>query len=313
MSPFVIIFDLDGTLGRKTPRYPDIRQRTGRCLRGLARMPETKLLIATGRPRRQAFIGFQHGGIRRPELYTLFAGGVYEDGLFVEDKAGKVYSALDHASAAFRRIRAGFVDEEAAAILLKHKFALARTALTTKRRPVSTDGHVRLYLQENDVRVTYKTLHTEIHETVKLFKDLERILRRMLTKRFPGWEGQAYLQRWEDAVELYPRLGESPFRKEAGVALLLERLASIRRNLRLVYCCDGDNDLTLVRYLWRHYPRQSLIVAPSNVGGKLRRELMKGKKKGRHMRILEADCENFCQEFSSTVLPELQRMKNKMM
>jgi len=105
MKPLIGIFDLDGTLGYKTPNYPEITSSNGDFLRYFSSLPHATSIVATGRPRTQARLGLKNEGISKEEIYNIFSGGIFEDDLFVEDGMVEIYNALFQAPQQFREIK----------------------------------------------------------------------------------------------------------------------------------------------------------------------------------------------------------------
>ncbi|MCX6750272.1 MAG: hypothetical protein NTZ83_02345, partial [Candidatus Pacearchaeota archaeon] len=120
----LFIFDLDNTLGKKTPSWPAITKENANFLRQLSYSKDNLMFFATGRPRSQAFLGFQNGGINKEEIYKIFPGGVYEDGLFVENKERVLYDAIENSQVLFRKVKEGFFDDEAKKFFRKENLLL---------------------------------------------------------------------------------------------------------------------------------------------------------------------------------------------
>jgi len=122
----LFIFDLDNTLGEKTPIYPNVTPSNGEFLKQLADDPDNLILFATGRPRTQALLGLRQGGIRPKDISRIFKGACYEDGLFVQCNDRVIYNAVEEAPEMFKKIKTGFFDYEAAVFFWKKGFPLVR-------------------------------------------------------------------------------------------------------------------------------------------------------------------------------------------
>ena len=320
----IFIFDVDNTLGRKTPLYPKVTSTNVGYLKQLDDDSDNLLLFATGRPRPQAKLAFTHGGLTPDQLYEVFGlGGIYEDGLFVEDGGGKVlYNAVEHAPELFRRIKDGFFDKDAQKFFAENGFQLFQGLRLRQNESGVTfaetydgkgmDGtHVQhlihslipLWQQGNDVRETYKTpvgyMRDSLDDLEPTFERVYDVAVTYLTQRFgEKWMKAGKLERWKDAVEVYPRLddGEDVFRKGDGIERLMQGLG-VSKNTPVYVCCDGRNDITLVRYVAERHPEYH-VVCPSNVSSELKASLAEGSY--RHT-ILDQDCDTFTEGLAEIV------------
>lgn len=315
MNPLIGIFDLDGTLGYKTPSYPNITPSNGSFLRHFSSLPHTSSIIATGRPRTQARLGLEKGGIRKKEIYQIFSGGIFEDGLFVEDQDSEIYNALNQVPSQFKEIKKLLFSRQAKEFLQENGFLLFPGFIVKQTifpggkigydlldynehfiSSIKISGKKILYEQGNDVRGTYKApigyMNNDLEKQKPLFEQLEPLVIELIKKQQPDFEKYATLVRWEDAVEIYPVLGKETFRKGVGLELILEKIDP-NRDAVLLFCCDGKNDISLVNHFGQTYGQNHLIILPSNASSVLKEKinqhnLMYGQK----AYILKNDCTN---------------------
>lgn len=303
----LFVFDLDNTLGKKTPSWPAITKTNADFLRQISSYNQNLLIFATGRPRSQAFLGFRNGGISKEEVYKIFPGGIYEDGLFVELRNRTLFDAVDEASDLFRKIKTGFFDDEAKQIFRANGFLLFPSfILRGKENPYAVLDYSEefaggelivpkltpLYQQGNDVRETYKLpqryLNDELKAQIPIFEKVERIAKEYLHLRYHGWEETSKLERWEDAVEIYPKLEGKHFLKGEGIGRLLP---TIDKDVKVYVCCDGRNDISLVSYVTERFPNYH-VVCPSNVSSELKKILEEG---SYNHSVLEQNCSEFAE------------------
>lgn len=314
-KPLIGIFDLDGTLGYKTPSFPNITPSNGSFLRDFSSRPNNLSIIATGRPRTQARLGLQQGGISKKEIYKIFSGGIFEDGLFVEDGDGEIYNALDQALPQFKGIKKSLFSQQAKeffqgnGFLLFPGFIVKQVALLDGKvnyqlldydeNFVSSAGEIPgkkiLYEQGNDVRGTYKApigyMGDDPEKQRPLFEQLKPLVIELIKQQLPDFEKYAALVKLEDAVEIYPVLGKEIFRKEVGLELVFGRI-NPAREATILFCCDGKNDIGLVDHLSQSYRENSIIVAPSNANPLLKEKINQYKLYGQKAFILANDCTN---------------------
>lgn len=320
----LFVFDLDNTLGEKTPTYPNVTPINGKFLKRLSDDPDNLILFATGRPRTQVLLGLRRGGLGYEDVSRIFRGACYEDGLFVQAGDKVVYNAAEEAPAMFKRLKTGFFDNEAAMFFWKNGFPLVRGSRLVEvgngkcgsfsmqnydgtqmagqiSFPVS---FTPLWQQANDVRETYKAAMgfkgDSLDAQEATFKKVYETATRYLDLRFDGWQEAGKLERWKDAVEIYPRLPgkEEVFIKGEGVVKLLGSIGGVSRNIRTYVCCDGRNDISLVRYLSERFSN-CLTVCPSNVSDELKAALEAG---NFNYEITEQDCTKFTQGLEKLIV-----------
>src|SRR3989338_10379493 len=253
----LFIFDLDNTLGRKTPSWPAITRLNADFLRQLADSGGNLMFFATGRPRSQAFLAFRHGGISGEEVYKIFPGGVYEDGHFVESREKVLYNSVNESAEIFRKAKSGFFDDEAKSFFRENGFLLfPGFILRGKESPFAVLDYseqntgseltvpelIPLYQQGNDVRETYKLPQEFLDDSLQaqkpIFQEVRKTVLAYLGLRFPNWQEGEELVTWEDAVEIYPKLKGKHFLKGEGLAKLLPYTDS---RIKVYVCCDGRN------------------------------------------------------------------------
>jgi len=311
----IFIFDLDGTIGEKTPSYPNITESNASFLRKIATSEDNTLFFATGRPRSQAVQGWSKGGINEEEMRNMFSGRVYEDGLFVEYGNNIIYNATNEAPEIFRRIKNAFFDSQAKDFFRERGFLLVPGKVVKQNGDVFelTDytgkfigelnvpvGLVPLYQQGNDVRETYKLpegfLGGDLEKQAPVFEKVGKISREHLELRFPGWQEGAELMIWQDSAEIYPRLQEDVFIKGIGLGRILSKIDLPRETFTYV-CCDNKNDISLIKWVAENFPNYH-VVCPSNINSELRESLKAGNFK--HT-ILEQDCKTLTQGLETIV------------
>jgi len=306
----LFVFDLDGTLGWKTSPFPDITKSNADFIKELASSDENFLCFATGRPRTQVVQGMAKGGISEEEIYKLFPGRVYEDGLFVEAGPEVIYNAVNESPEMFSQLKKAFFDSETSQFLNEKGFFLVSgmvirqsgegfLKLDYKGKEIGRlevpQGLTPLYQQGNDVRETYKLpenfLDGDLNKQIPIFQELSKILTEHLDSRFPGWQNSAELVTWRDSTEIYPRL-DTPevFVKGVGLGRVLREMNA--KDISKVYlCCDSRNDISLVKWVAEKFPNYH-VVCPSNVNYDLRSALVSG---NYNHTILKQDCTKFAE------------------
>jgi len=307
----LFVFDFDGTLGWKGTSYAHITKENGGLLRELAKRDENRVIFATGRPKTQTLNSVRSGGISPEEIYNVFFGGVYEDGLYVESREGQIFNALEETTKSYREIREGMFDDDARLYFFSKGYFLLKGR---RLREVKEEGGcsfvnaenfngdtlgnfqlppgiIPLWQQENDVKQTYKlplgSKKDSLVELSPIFDKIYNITLQYFNQRFPGWEKSLTLEKWEDAVEIYPHLtGEHHFIKGEGVAKLV---LDLDKGTEVVLCCDGRNDISMVNYLSKKFTN-CRVFCPSNVSKELRKHLQD---EGIKHNILEEDCDKF--------------------
>ena len=304
----LFVFDVDNTLGWKTPSFAAVSTDNATYLREIAKSSDNLLTFATGRPRSQAIRGMQHGRISPSELPAIFRGSVYEDGLFVQVGSKTVYDAVNEASPKFRELKNVFFGPEITDFFKTHGFLLvpgkvvrqveSHYELTDYAGNVVgnlevPDGMFPLYQQGNDVRETYKApegfANDDVNAQKSTFEKVSRLTTNYLESNHPGWRDTVQLETWEDAVEIYPKLkgNGDVFIKGLGIGRVMQELdLSSTETTKAYICCDGRNDISLVRWAASNF-QDYQAVCPSNVSPELKRALEQGKFK--HV-ILEEDC-----------------------
>lgn len=130
-----------------------------------------------------------------------------------------------------------------------------------------------------------------------IFKELASITREHLASRFPGWENVAELYVWKDAIDLYPKLGNSGiFIKGHGLERALERF-NLPKETRVYICGDGKNDIQVVEWVSRRFPNYH-VVCPSNTSAELKEFLSQG---GYQHTVVEEDCTEFARGLERVV------------
>ncbi len=314
----IFVFDLDNTLGWKTPLFPHVTRTNIDYLRKLSSDKENLLLFATGRPRSLVRLAMRYGALKPTEIYHVFPlGGVYEDGLYVESADRKIiYNAISEAPALFKEIKASFFDKNAECFFYSRGFALFPRIIlmqektgslspkdyggrTIKREIKLPKCLIPLWQQDNDVKETYKTpigyKGDNLNALEPIFKEVYECTVDHLNRRFASWKQVGKLERWKDAIDFYPRLddNEDVFRKEEGVEKLLSRV-NVPQNTKFFVCCDTRNDIRLVDYIANKYPNYH-VVCPSNATQDLVEKL---KNEGYNHTILEQDCTRFAEGLS---------------
>jgi len=80
------------------------------------------------------------------------------------------------------------------------------------------------------------------------------------------------------------------FRKGVGLELILDRV-NPSRDATLLFCCDGKNDISLVKHFGESYRENHLVIAPSNASPVLKEEIKRhNKTHGQKAYVLENDC-----------------------
>lgn len=300
----IFIFDLDGTLGKKTPSFPDITPNNAKCLRQLASSKENFLCLATGRPKPQTLIGMSKGGIDETEMNSIFPGQVYEDGLFVEFENKEIYNAVDDSPELFKKVKSGFFDSHAKDFFRTKGFLLVSGRVVKKngdnyQQLDYTDAIIGnldvenelipLYQQGNVVRETLKLPlgfeEDDLKKQSPIFERISEIAHEYLDSRFPNWRSAAELVTWQDSVEIYPKLNhEGVFIKGIGLGRFLNKIKS---SSSVAYvCCDNRNDISLVKWVAENFSNYH-IICPSNIHSDLQKSLASGKFR---YTILKEDC-----------------------
>ncbi|MCX6750271.1 MAG: hypothetical protein NTZ83_02340, partial [Candidatus Pacearchaeota archaeon] len=149
---------------------------------------------------------------------------------------------------------------------------------------------IPLFQQGNDVRETYKLpqgyLNDNLKEQSPIFEKVNKIALNYLNLRFSGWQEVGRLEKWEDAVEIYPLLEGKHFIKGEGIERLLPK---INEEVKAYICCDGRNDMSLVDSIVEKFPNYH-VVCPSNVSIELKKMLGD---KNYNYTILQEDCTKF--------------------
>lgn len=313
--PLIGIFDLDNTLGWKTPTYPNITPVNGDFVRYFSSLPNAQTLFATGRPRTQARVGLSKGGISPEEIYSIFSGGVFEDGLFVEDGDGEIYNALDEAPRGFRNLRKAFHSEDLKKFLVNNGYHLFSEFVIKQRMGPSgpqyelldyaenptgerfhwltVDGLDVLYLQGNDVRATLKAPigfeDDDLDRQQPFFQKLEPIVEEFMESQDPNYREYVHHVTWRDATEIYPKFDEEAFRKGYGIDMILERIDP-NRDATLIFCLDGRNDISIVDHL-RGTRSDYHIIMPSNADEQLQTKVNElNQEYGERGKVLTVDC-----------------------
>ena len=315
-QPLIPIFDLDNTLGWKTPTYPNITKNNGDFLHYFSLYNNAKSIFATGRPRTQARVGLQKGNIQNVEIYKIFSGGVFEDGLFVENKDGEIYNALNESPEGFKKMRNAFFSEKAKIFFDANGYVLFPDCVVRQKEKNGKTFYEKLdydenlvseiiqdlpknfkgilYEQGNDVRATYKAPigfgNDELEKQRPFFDELEPFIKEFMEKQ-GDYDNHTTLVKWEDALEIYPVLGKEVFRKGIGVEMILEKIDPNRES-KLIFCCDGKNDISLVTHLEKNY-NNFLIVIPSNASSGLVEKIFEMNKNEKRGYILKEDCTKF--------------------
>lgn len=315
-KPVIGIFDLDGTLGWKTPTYPDVTASNADFLRHFTSQKNAQAILATGRPRTQARVGLSKGGIEPRELYEIFSGGIFEDGWYVEDGDGKIFNGRDGASSQFLELISAVDGQIAKDFLQRHGMAMfpghVVRQTTTGYELLDYDekkiGNIDpsltervdavLYTQGNDVRATWKAAIGYMHDVVEaqrpLFQRLHPLMIELMSTIVENPEQYAKVQLWDDAVEVYPIAEDAGhFKKGEGVEMILQRIDP-DREAHLVFCCDGKNDLALVDHLGTTYGNSHLVIAPRNASSVLKQKIRDHNKEyGEVGFVLDEDCTRF--------------------
>lgn len=304
----LFIFDLDGTLGKKTPSFPEVTPYNGSILRKLSLSEENLLLLATGRPRAQAFLGLSKGGLSKSETCKIFFGRIYEDGLLVEADSKIIYNAIEDSPPLFKKIKAAFFDSQAIEFFKKRGFFLVQNRILIQTgsgyQQIDYEGNnlglaeipegtIPLYQQANDVKETYKLPvryeGDSLERQKSIFEKISIIAQDHLNGRFPDWEKSAKLVTWKDSVEVYPRLdGHNVFLKGRGIDKVLNDFP-IADSVKVYVCCDGKNDISLVRWVAERF-KNYLVVCPSNLSPGLREALIS---EDLQHKVLGQDCTEF--------------------
>ena len=324
----IFVFDLDNTLGRKTPTYPNITIANGDFIRYISSLQNTAAIVATGRPRTQARVGLSKGGISPKEMYALFSGGVFEDGLYVEDGDGEIYNALDDAPKGFISMRNAFYKSDLSDFLESKGYSLytyfvvrqsssgdriSYELLDFHEEPIgeyawSPLKNVKiLYLQGNDVRATLKApigfRNNDLDLLEPYFTELKEITAKFMKIQNPKYQESVHHVTWKDATEIYPKFDEEAFRKGRGIDMILERIDP-NKEARLVLCVDGENDFSLVDHVSKTYLEYRVLM-PSNANEELvKRVLSENMPYAPIGFCLEQDCT----EFGKGALPILEQL-----
>jgi hydroxymethylpyrimidine pyrophosphatase-like HAD family hydrolase len=317
-KPLIGIWDLDNTMGWKTPTYPAVTELNGDFLRYFSGLDEASSIFATGRPRIQAYNGLRHGGITQEESARIFAGAVFEDGLYVEFHGDAIHNALNEAPEEFIRLRNIMLGQEGVAFLKNRGYSffpgcvmkqvpadkgIVYHVLDYDEKPVRAlqdselEGNVRvLYEQKNDVRATYKAplgfMNNVTQAQTPFFKELNLAVKELLQQYNPEYERHAKLVLWEDAIEIYPVLRKDVFRKDIGAEMILSRIDP-NKEATLVFGCDGKNDIELVNHLAVNH-EDYYVIAPSNASPELKKKFEEhNASSGQKCFVLKQDCTEF--------------------
>jgi hydroxymethylpyrimidine pyrophosphatase-like HAD family hydrolase len=318
-KPLIGIWDLDDTLGWKTPSYPAISKVNGQFLKQFSSLDCVSSLIATGRPRMQAKNGLRYGGISPDEATRLFVGGVFENGLFVEYQGAAIHNALNEASKEFRLLRSTMLGLPAIYFLKQKGYGLftgciikqntsqnsiSYQVLDYEEKPMRSlePSEIRqfpngiVFEQKNDVRATYKAplgyKNNNVNEQAPFFIRLEPIIKELMHKHYAQPENYASLVRWDDAIEIYPVFRQEIFRKDIGVEMILSRIDH-SKEATLIFGCDAKNDIELIDHLAINYS-DYIVIAPSNASDELKKKFEEhNASSGQKCFILKQDCTEF--------------------
>ncbi len=290
----IFVFDLDDTLGRKKPLFPDITPENAAFLKKLGSDPSNLLCIATSRPKTIAYNGFKNAGLLDVEVRMTFPVGVYEDGFLVEVNQEKVYNVLDSVLD-FNKLKKAFFDFQTVSFFKKNGFLLHLGDVDADFK--FPEGLTVIQKQHNDVKAVYRSYAGFQNDNLDLqapfFQKVGELAEQNLDSRFPNWGDIAELVVWKDAVDLYPKLGSGLYLKGHGLEIALDSY-EIPEDVEVFICGDGKNDIQMVEWAANRF-KNCKVVCPSNLGSDLREFLIQG---NYNHQILQEDCTKFTQGLS---------------
>ncbi len=287
----LFVFDLDDTLGKKTPMFPAVSPENAAYLKKLAQDENNLLCMATSRPKSIAYRGFKNAGLLDVEVRRSFPVGVYEDGFLVEVNDERVYNVLDSVPE-FTKLKNAFFDFQTLTFFKKNGFLIHLGEVDAGFK--FPDDLVVVQKQKNDVKAVYRSYKGFQNDDLDLqapyFKKVGVLAEQNLDRRFPNWRDVAELVVWKDAVDLYPKLGKGLYLKGHGLEIALDSY-ELSDDVEVFVCGDGKNDIQMVDWAASNF-KDYKVVCPSNLSNDLRLFLVEG---NYNHNILEEDCTKFCQ------------------
>jgi len=303
----IFVFDLDGTLGEKSPFYPKISKQNIDFIRELSDLGHL-VCLATDRPKSLALAGMKFAGLNELEVEKIFSIRIYEDGLFIETKQDFFYNALDHVSSEYKAIKESSFSSDAIGFFADHGFSLySKSVINTVNGEFlhedydgnklgvveSKNGSSLVFQQDNVVRETYKFpdyFFQDLESLENKASALKNTLSNYLDGKFDSWRDFALLRLWRDCVDIYPKMDSLGVgRKGFALSMALSGF-DISAFDKAYICCDGINDLPLAEWAKQEFS-EYLVVCPSNVKKDLLDSLKKNSLK---FTVLEEDCREIC-------------------
>ena len=293
MSLF-IFYDLDGTLWPQGPRGGLAPESTVEVLNQLYKKGITQI-ISTGRPKAHVDISFRNSKINP----ALFKAMLYENGVYVTYEGKKIFNALEPGDEykehrlppAYRDLRQFIVDKKTINHLNQKGFELILGGVIFQvgeeflftdymeenpREITQPLDKQLIYHQKNDVIVSFKLpyIKGEVDNPKQLYKkrtqlteNLAQVLLNLAQKHNPNFEEfvkiVTYAVGFDHAIDLLPKFKGGYFVKDFAIGLLVEKLGITKQDT-IIYCGDGPNDLSAMRFLKQKFGSNAIIVSPSN-------------------------------------------------
>ena len=282
----VFIFDLDNTLGIKKPFHTEIAKGNIELIKGLSEHGNL-LCLATDRPKSLALAGMYLAGLNEENINSLFAVRIYEDGLLIESNRGVIYDALSQVNSVYKDLKKIAFGDKAIEFFLKKGFLMyPNSAISNnngKLMEISYDNKeiseikmeknlLPVYRQDNIVRETYKFpdyFFPNLEELARNVLLLSKFISEFFDSEINNWRDVAVLKLWKDSVDVYPIVDSDGISRKAAAMSLVSRHFNITNEAEIYFCCDGENDISLVRFIGENFSNH-LIVCPSNVNDELK-------------------------------------------
>lgn len=288
----LLIFDLDGTLGIKTPLYPLLSTDNVKILKSLC-SDDNIIAFATSRPKENVYLGMNKSGLTTREIENIFKFRVYEDGYYIEYNDEKIVLFDDKQLTINNEKFSPHTFPKIVELLKSEEFI----RFINSKNYVVSDSLIKetelipICKQNNIVKFVYRSvdgyLNNDIRMMKHVFDTLGKLCEDYLDKYMNEWKDHASIVVWDDAIDLYPKIGPDLYVKHLGIEKCINMMKLNEIKFKdVIVCGDGINDISMMKWIISKY-ENSLIITPSNLSDGLRHYLNSC---NHNYFILEEDC-----------------------